>query len=142
MVEDSLYGPTVLWGQLKGKKVKTNDGKDLGEIDKISHNYIRLEKGTIKKEKFWVPKYLADAFDGKVLWLHTGEEETRAKFQHGEEPPVEQYERDLGSFKTSPYGQNRTWDPEKVNVTPERTVGIPTKQADSNENYKNIRDLK
>ena len=142
MVEDSLYGPTVLWGQLKGKKVKTNDGKDLGDIDKISHNYIRLEKGTIKKEKFWIPKYLADAFDGKVLWLHTGEEETRAKFQHGEEPPVEQYERDFGSFKTSPYGQDKTWDPEKVNVTPERTVGIPTKQADSNENYKNIRDLK
>ena len=142
MVEDSLYGPTVLWGQIKGKKVKTNDGKDLGDIDKISHNYIRLEKGTIKKEKFWIPKYLADAFDGKVLWLHTGEEETRAKFQHGEEPPVEQYERDFGSFKTSPYGQNRTWDPEKVNVTPERTVGIPTKQADSNESYKNIRDLK
>jgi hypothetical protein len=142
MVEDSLYGPTVLWGQLKGKKVKTNDGKDLGDIDKISHNYIRLEKGTIKKEKFWVPKYLADAFDGKVLWLHTGEEETRAKFQHGEEPPVEQYERDLSSFKTTPYGQNRTWDLEKVNVTPDRTVGIPTKQADSNENYTNIRDLK
>jgi hypothetical protein len=142
MVEDSLYGPTVLWGQLKGKKVKSNDGKDLGDIDKISQNYIRLEKGTIKKEKFWIPKYLADAFDGKVLWLLTGEEEIRAKFQYGEEPPVEQYERDFGSFKTSAYGQNRTWDAEKVNVTPERTVGIPTKPEDSNENYKNIRDLK
>ena len=47
MVEDSLYGPTVLWGQLKGKKVKSNDGKDLGDIDKISQNYIRLEKGTV-----------------------------------------------------------------------------------------------
>ncbi len=142
MVEDNLYGPTVLWGQLKGKKVKSNDGKDLGDIDKISQNYIRLEKGTIKKEKFWIPKYLADAFDGKVLWLLTGEEETRAKFQYGEEPPVEQYERDFGSFKTSIFGQNRTLDAEKVSVTPERTVGIPTKPADSNENYKNVRDLK
>ena len=104
MVEDSLYGPTVLWGLLKGKKVKSNDGK--------------------------------------VLWLLTGEEETRAKFQYGEEPPVEQYERDFGSFKTSSYGQNRTWDAEKVKVAPERTVGISTKPADSNENYKNIRDLK
>jgi len=85
---------------------------------------------------------LADAFDGKVLWLLTGEEEIRAKFQYGEEPPVEQYERDFGSFKTSSSGQNRTWDAEKVNVTPERTVGIPTKPEDSNENYKNIRDLK
>ena len=34
------------------------------------------------------------------LWLLTGEEETRAKFQYGEEPPAEQYENDFGSFKT------------------------------------------
>jgi hypothetical protein len=142
MAENNIGGPTVLWGQLKGKKVKSNDGKDLGDIDKISQNYIKLEKGTIKKEKFWIPKYLADAFDGKVLWLLTGEEEIRAKFQYGEEPPVEQYETDFGSFKTSAYGQNRTWDAEKVNVIPERTVGIPSKPADSNENYKNVRDLK
>jgi hypothetical protein len=142
MAENNIGGPTVLWGQLKGKKVKSNDGKDLGHIDKISQNYIKLEKGTIKKEKFWIPKYLADAFDGKVLWLLAGEEEIRAKFQYGEEPPVEQYERDFGSFKTSAYGQNRNWDAEKVNVTPERTVGTPTKPADPNENYKNVRDLK
>jgi hypothetical protein len=142
MVDDSLEGPTVLWGELKGKKVKSNDGKDLGDIDKISQNYIKLEKGTIKKEKFWVPKYLADAFDGKVLWLLTGEEETRAKFQYGEEPPAEQYDKDFGSFKTSSYGQNRTWDADKVSVTPERTVGIPTKPENSNQDYKNVRDLK
>ena len=141
MVDDSLEGPTVLWGELKGKKVKSNDGKDLGNIDKISQNYIKLEKGTIKKEKFWVPKYLADAFDGKVLWLLTGEEETRAKFQYGEEPPAEQYDKDFVSFKTS-YGQNRTWDADKVSVTPERTVGIPTKPENSNQDYKNVRDLK
>ncbi|MGA9940566.1 MAG: hypothetical protein WBP88_01085 [Nitrososphaeraceae archaeon] len=91
MAANNIEGPTVLWGELKGTKVKSNDGEDLGDIDKISQNYIKLEKGTIKKEKFWVPKYLADAFDGKVLWLLTGEEETRAKFQYGEEPPAEQY---------------------------------------------------
>ena len=46
------------------------------------------------------------------------------------------------SFKTSAYGQNRTWDAEKVNETPERTAGIPTRPADSNESYKKVRDLK
>jgi hypothetical protein len=138
MTENNIEGPTVLWGELKGKKVKSNDGKDLGDIDKISQNYIQLEKGTIKKEEFWIPKYLANAFDGKVLWLLTEEIETRAKFQYGEEPSAEQYQKDFGSFKTSSYGQNRTWDAEKVSVTPERTVGIPTKPAD----YKNVRDLK
>ena len=47
-----LKGPQFFGGDLKGSKVKSNDGKDLGDIDKISQNYIRLEKGTIKKEKF------------------------------------------------------------------------------------------
>jgi len=28
-------GPTILWNQLKEKKVKTNDGKDVGEIKEI-----------------------------------------------------------------------------------------------------------
>ncbi len=49
-------GPTILWNQLKGKKVKTNDGKDVGEINEISQNHLRLEKGTISKDKFWIPK--------------------------------------------------------------------------------------
>ena len=78
---DNVDGPTVIWGELKGKKVKSNDGKDLGDIDKLSTNFIKLEKGTIKKDKFWVPKYLADAFDGKTLWLLTSEEETHVMFQ-------------------------------------------------------------
>lgn len=142
MAGDSVEGPTILWGQLKGKKVKSNDGKDLVDIHKISQNYIRVEKGTVKKEKFWFPKYLADAFDGKVLWLLATEEEIHAKFHYGEEPSVEQYETDVGSFKRSPDGQNSTGNAEKVNVTKERTVGLPTKPTDSKENYKNIRDLK
>jgi sporulation protein YlmC with PRC-barrel domain len=44
---------------LKGKKVKTNDGKDIGEIKQVSQNFLRLEKGTVKKDKFWIPKYVA-----------------------------------------------------------------------------------
>jgi PRC-barrel domain len=46
--DNNRIGPTVLWSMLKGKKVITNDGKDIGEIKDISDNYIRLEKGTIK----------------------------------------------------------------------------------------------
>ena len=135
-------GPTILWGQLKGKKVKSNDGEDLGEISKISQNHIRLEKGHVKKEKFWTPKYLADAFDGKVLWLLACEEEIKNKFSYGEDPPAEQYKRDFNNFKSSSYGQNRTTDTEKVNLTQERTFGVPSKPADSETDYKNVRDLK
>ena len=42
-------GPTTLWKTLKGRDVKTNDGKDLGEIKDIPDNYIHVEKGTIRR---------------------------------------------------------------------------------------------
>ena len=123
-------GPTILWTMLKGKEVKSNDGKDMGEIKEVSQNFLRLEKGTIKKDKFWIPKYVADAYDGKVLWLLIGEEEVLGKYHHGAEPPGDQYARDFEAFKTTPYGQKAEYSPgyeEKIRVV---------------EEYRNIRDLK
>src|SRR5688572_8105457 len=77
-------GPSVLWDVLKGKKVKTNDGKELGEIKEFSQNYARVEKGTLRKDSFWIPKYVADAFDGNTLWLLISEQEVLERFKHGE----------------------------------------------------------
>jgi hypothetical protein len=136
-----VEGPTILWGELKGNKVKSNDGVEFGEIGKISQNYIRVEKGHIKKEKFWIPKYFADAFDGKTLWLLASAEEIQARFQYGEEPSSQQFEEDYNTFKSSPSGQNRTWDSEKV-TRGERTIGVPSKPANSQSDYKNVRELK
>ena len=92
--DSNKAGPTTLWRTLKGKNVRTNDGKDLGEIKEVSENYLHVEKGTVRKEKFWIPKYVADAFDGKTLWLLIGEEELRGRYQYGTQPPqVDRYSR-------------------------------------------------
>jgi sporulation protein YlmC with PRC-barrel domain len=50
--DSNKAGPTTLWRTLKGKIVRTNDGKDLGEIKEVSENYLHVEKGTVHKEKF------------------------------------------------------------------------------------------
>jgi hypothetical protein len=138
-------GPTVLWNMLKGKKVKTNDGKDVGEIKEISQNFLRVEKGTISKDKYWIPKYLADAYDGKSLWLLVGEEHLLQRYLYGEEPPAEQYTKDFETFKTSPHGQkvpSRTDYDQSVLLIDERpTSGTITQQEDTETGYKSVRDL-
>lgn len=138
-------GSTVLWNMLKGKKVKTNDGKDVGEIKEISQNFLRIEKGTISKDKFWIPKYLADAYDGKTLWLLVGEEHLLQRYLYGEEPPAEQYTKDFETFKTSPHGQkapSRTDYDQSVRVIDERpTSGTITQQEETETGYKSVRDL-
>ena len=124
-------GPTVLWSMLNGKKVKTNDGKELGEIKEISENFLRLQKGTVAKKKFWIPKYTADAYDGKVLWLLLNEEELLDKYRYGAEPKGDQYVKDLESFRGTPSGQKTT----DRGPDFDRNIRLV-------ENYKNIRDLK
>ena len=135
----SSSGPTILWNQLKGKKVKTHDGKDVGEIDEISQNYLRLEKGTISKDKFWIPKYIVDAFDGNKVWVVVDEEEVKQRYLFGQEPPNEQFTTDLEEFKTR-RGMD-VYNSEGVRV---RTSDIQQEEStgsSSTGEYKNIRDL-
>jgi hypothetical protein len=126
MPEEKITGPTVLWTDLNDVKVKSNDGKKLGKIKKISQNHFRVEKGSIGKKSFWVPKNLADAYDGDYLWLTNNEEEIHDKFLYGEEPAVDD--------KITPI--------ERIKMVNERMKGIPTDKRDSSEQYKNMRDLK
>jgi len=129
-------GPRVLWEQLKGKKVKSNDGKELGEIKEVSQNYFRVEKGTLKKDKFWVPKYLADVFDGRTLWLLISEEETTGAYLYGTEPQEETFRQDFDRFRTTPYGQRAIYLPDfGQNVRLDETA-----RQDPEQGYKNIRD--
>ena len=133
----SSEGPRILWEQLKGKKVKANDGKELGEIKEISQNYLRLEKGIVNKDKFWIPKYVADAYDGKVLWLLASSDDVMKSYVHGTQPEAQQYTSDFETFKSTPYGKKAVYLPDfdqNIRVTEERTA------AGSGE-YKNIRDL-
>lgn len=126
MPEENIVGPTVLWSELKNTKVKSNDGKKLGKIKKISQNHFRIEKGSVGKKSFWVPKNLADAYDGEYLWLSNNEEDIRGKFFYGEEPSAD--EQIVSS--------------EGIKVVKERMAGIPTQTSDQSDRYKNVRDLK
>ena len=119
--------------------------KDVGEIKEISQNFLRVEKGTISKDKFWIPKYVADAYDGKTLWLLVGKEHLLQRYLYGEEPPAEQYTKDFETFKTSPHGQktpSRVDYDQTVRVIDERpTSGTITQQEDTETGYKSVRDL-
>lgn len=79
------------------------------------------------RKKILVTQNLADAYDGKYLWLKSNEEEIHDKFLYGEEPPE----------------NDQTGSPiNKVRLVKDRMAGIPTEPADSSKPYKNMRDLK
>ena len=135
----SNQGPTILWEQLRGKKVKASDGQELGEIKEISQNYLLVEKGLVSKDKVWVPKYVADAYDGKTLWLLVSSDEAAKGYSFEEQPAREQYAREFETFRATPHGQNAVYLPDldqNIRLTEER----PASSTATGENYKNIRE--
>jgi hypothetical protein len=65
-----------------------------------------VEEGLIKKKRFWIPKFLADVYDGKSVWLNIKKEEIKQRYYYDEEPAVSslQYDLDIIEFNTK-YGK-------------------------------------
>ena len=64
----------VIWGNLKGTDARgVTKEVDLGKVQEIGQNFVLTEKGTISKEKFFIPKYLVEGYDGHTLWFRVSE---------------------------------------------------------------------
>src|SRR5688500_20242069 len=100
-------GSTLLWEEMKDKKVKSIDGENLGKIEKISQNHIMVEEGLFKKKRFWIPKFLADVYDGKHIWLDIKKEEIKKQYYYDEEPAASQYDLEMSELNTK-YAKNKS----------------------------------
>ena len=68
------------WDEMMNKQAKGGDDLELGEIKEIGPNYVLAEKkGTLRTEKFYLPKELAERFDGSTLWFNVTKDEARLK---------------------------------------------------------------
>ncbi len=135
--DDTVGGPTILWDEMKNKKVKSIDGENLGKIEKIAQNHIMIEEGLLKKKRFWIPKFVADVYDGKFVWLDIKQEEIKDRYYYDTEPASSQYDLDITEYNTK-YGKN------KSNISNEKIKlkeGVEL-ESDPQKDYKNVRDLK
>ena len=79
------------WNELKGKEARGVEKKvDLGEVQGVGRNYVITKKGIANKETFYIPKYLAQGFDGKRLFFNVTEGQ-KAEFMRDSPPTYEEY---------------------------------------------------
>ena len=75
------------WDDVIKKEARGSDDEDLGEVKEIDEEYVLVQKGLINKEKFYIPKNMAESYDGSVLRFNISKEEIRNRFM-GDSPPV------------------------------------------------------
>ena len=81
----------VDWTELKGKEARgVSKGVDLGEVHELGKNYIVTQRGRVEKDKFFIPKYRAQRYDGHTLWFNVTEGDLE-KFKREAPPTYEEY---------------------------------------------------
>jgi hypothetical protein len=88
-----MSNPTsfIDWSELQGKEARgVSKDVDLGEVNDIGRNFIVTQKGRVELEKFYIPKYLAQRYDGHILWFNVSEGELQ-KFKRTNPPTYEEY---------------------------------------------------
>ena len=84
---------TINWDDVIKKEARGINDADLGEIQQVDENFILSQKGTIGKEKFYIPKSLVAYYDGNILHVSITEEEAKNMYMQGSSPIVEEEER-------------------------------------------------
>nr|WP_294804578.1 hypothetical protein [uncultured Nitrososphaera sp.] len=83
----------VDWNELKGKEARgVSKNIDLGEVQEIGRHYILTQKGHVELEKFYIPKYLAERYDGHTLYFNVTEGQ-KNDFKREAAPTYEEYAR-------------------------------------------------
>jgi len=78
------------WDKIIGKKAKSNDNKELGEVKSISPDYVEVEEGTVSKKHYFIPKYYVESFDKDDDNIHIAftKDEIKNRYQR-DDPPSE-----------------------------------------------------
>jgi stress response protein YsnF len=79
-METSTFGPVTDWNEVIKKEARGLNDADLGEVQEVDDNYVLTQRGTISKEKFYLPKSIPHGFNGRVLLFDITEEEAKEKF--------------------------------------------------------------
>ncbi|MGI0050571.1 MAG: hypothetical protein ACRD8K_02435 [Nitrososphaeraceae archaeon] len=70
------------WNDVIKKEARGINNEDFGEVQDIHGQFVVVQKGIVDKEKFYIPKDLANSYDGTVLKFKFSEKEL-SKYQYG-----------------------------------------------------------
>jgi uncharacterized protein (TIGR02271 family) len=78
------------WDDVIKKEARGSGDVDLGEVQEVGQNYVMTQKGIVSKEKFYIPKYMVEGYDGDTLWFNVTEEQF-SEFMRDSPPQYDEY---------------------------------------------------
>jgi hypothetical protein len=67
----------INWDEVLKKEARGIGDYDLGEVDEVQFDTIVTKKGIVDKDKFYLPKNLAERYDGHNIWFKISKEDAQ-----------------------------------------------------------------
>ena len=122
---------SIEWNDVTKKEARGSDDEDLGEVQEVGPNYVLVQKGMINKEKFYIPKDMADSYDGDVLHFRISKDDAKSRYMT-DSPPPETSTRERTTPSMPRQRQERTTEEETTVPLTEEKLGV-SKTASSRE---------
>ena len=113
----------INWNDVIKKEARGINNEDFGEIQDIQGQYVLVQKGIFNKERFYIPKDLAESYDGYVLRFRFSERELS---QYYEDPLAT---RDSNSMQETAH--DREANEEHITLTEEGRLDISKKSQEN-----------
>ena len=112
-----MSSSSIDWNDVTKKEARGSNDEDLGEVQEVGPNYVLVQKGMINKEKFYIPKDMAESYDGNVLHFRISKEDAESRYMTDSPPAPSTQERTTTSSMPR---QERTEEETTVPLTEER----------------------
>jgi hypothetical protein len=83
------YMMQLPWDKMIGKKVRSSDGKDVGDVESVASDYIEVKEGVVSKTHYYIPKQYIHGFDGSNLYATLAKDQVEKQFERDSPPPPE-----------------------------------------------------
>ena len=77
-----FHGTNLLMKMLKQVTIRK-----VGKVRAVTTDYIQIQKGTLDKKYYFVPKHYIQGYDGDDIWLALTEDEVK-QFESEKEMPL------------------------------------------------------
>jgi uncharacterized protein (TIGR02271 family) len=116
-ITERIMSSSIDWNDVTKKEARGSNDEDLGEVQEVGPNYVLVQKGMINKEKFYIPKDMAESYDGNVLHFRISKEDAESRYMTDSPPAPSTQERTTTSSMPR---QERTEEETTVPLTEER----------------------
>ena len=91
---DTNNNIAINWNNIVGQEARSIDNADLGKIQGLFEPFIVTERGTINKEKFYIPKSLIKRYTDEILFFDITEQQAK-EYCMRTTPPSEYEEKGI-----------------------------------------------